>query len=468
MGMNIRERIRGCGIFLLILWILIIPSSSYARDNIRPTEVIDLELFENHGMPMMVIDSNDGRILAANKAAVDFYGYEASVLTSMRISEINTLSEGEVAEEMERAMKESRNYFLFNHRLSSGEVRTVEVYSYPVKTKEGNYLYSIINDITKRLEAEASLQRMRTIYISGSTLLTLLLAGVAVMLFITLRKRKIAEAMLVESEEGYAQLFDNMHEGYALHEIIVDDHGKPIDYRFLKVNPSFGKILGLDEKKILGKRVKEVLPGIEGNWIETYGRVALEGETLHIVEYSTDLNRHYSVFAYNAGQGRFITVFMDISDRKRKEKEIYFLNNHDQLTGLYNRRFMEEKLQELDSPAFLPLSIIMADVNGLKLCNDAFGHIMGDALLVKAAETFKHVFREEDIITRVGGDEFMILLPNTTRHTVNQIMGRLDDRFKAVQVGPVRVSLSLGAATKESVTEEIQGIYKKRKTVCII
>ena len=108
-----------------------------------------------------------------------------------------------------------------------------------------------------------------------------------------------------------------------------------------------------------------------------------------------------------------VLVFRDFSEKKQKLKEIEFLSYHDQLTGLYNRRFYEEELKRLDTERNLPMTIVMGDVNGLKLINDSFGHVMGDELLKKVAEVIKKGCRTDDIIARLGGDEFVILLPKT-------------------------------------------------------
>ena len=107
-------------------------------------------------------------------------------------------------------------------------------------------------------------------------------------------------------------------------------------------------------------------------------------------------------------------VSRDITERKKVEENLIYLNYHDHLTGLYNRRFFEEVLKMLDKEEYLPISIIMCDINGLKLVNDSFGHYSGDALLKKAAETIKKACRKDDIIARIGGDEFVVILPKVT------------------------------------------------------
>ncbi len=124
---------------------------------------------------------------------------------------------------------------------------------------------------------------------------------------------------LREKEERYQALFDTMTEGFALHEIITDEQGRPCDYRFLEVNPAFERLSGMKREDVLGKRVLEILPGIEPYWIEEYGKVALTGEATHIENFAARLNRWFEVFAYRPAPGRFAVVFSDITRRKQAE-----------------------------------------------------------------------------------------------------------------------------------------------------
>jgi PAS domain S-box-containing protein len=125
-----------------------------------------------------------------------------------------------------------------------------------------------------------------------------------------------ASEALKRTREKYQMLFDKMIDGFALHEIICNNKGEPIDYRFLEVNPSFEKMTGLSRNKVLGKTVKEVLPGIEPYWIKTYGIVALSGKAIRFENYSQDLDRYYEVVAFSPERGQFGTIFIDITDRK--------------------------------------------------------------------------------------------------------------------------------------------------------
>jgi len=154
-----------------------------------------------------------------------------------------------------------------------------------------------------------------------------------------------------------------------------------------------------------------------------------------------------------------VVVFRDCSEKRERQREIAYLSYHDQLTGLYNRRFFEEELSRLDVPRNLPLSLVMIDVNGLKLFNDAFGHTAGDELLGKVAGVLREECRADDIVARIGGDEFMILLPLTDRDHLDPLMARISDAMSRERVKDLPISVSLGGATKTDVDESVEKVF---------
>jgi diguanylate cyclase (GGDEF)-like protein/PAS domain S-box-containing protein/putative nucleotidyltransferase with HDIG domain len=151
-----------------------------------------------------------------------------------------------------------------------------------------------------------------------------------------------------------------------------------------------------------------------------------------------------------------VVTFLDNTERKRNEDYIKYLSYHDSLTGLYNRMFFEEEMRRLNTERSLPLSIIFGDLNGLKLTNDIFGHAAGDGLLRKTAEILKKVCREEDIIARVGGDEFAILLPKTSTQVAQKIIERIKNEFSKEPIGVIKYCMSMGYDTKVKVGKSIE------------
>ena len=147
-------------------------------------------------------------------------------------------------------------------------------------------------------------------------------------------ERLAAEEAIRKSEAEYRTLFNEMLEGFALHEIICDEKGQPVDYRFLAVNPAFERLTGLTAKDIVGRTVLEVLPGTEQHWIETYGRVALTGEATVFENYAQQLKKHFEVTAFCPAPRQFACIFADITERKLAEEALR--SNHDQLETLWH------------------------------------------------------------------------------------------------------------------------------------
>ena len=156
--------------------------------------------------------------------------------------------------------------------------------------------------------------------------------------------------------------------------------------------------------------------------------------------------------------------YHDISERRKREEEIFYLSYHDVLTGLYNRAFFDEECIRLNTKRQLPISIIMGDVNGLKLTNDAFGHAEGDKLIAEIAEVLQLCCRKEDIVARIGGDEFCIILPKTDADTAQKICDRVysecEKRSVEPEKRPYRLSISLGSATKTDLDVTTESLQK--------
>ncbi|MBF0194733.1 MAG: PAS domain S-box protein [Magnetococcales bacterium] len=401
------------GIIIFILyWVRVLKREIKARKKVeaelRDSEKWFQDFFNSSSSVMLLINPHSGEVLNGNRSAEKFYGYTQKQLASMNIAKINTLSPELIAQERQRALKEERNYFNFQHRLANGEIRDVAVYSNPVSNKNKSILLSVVHDITQRKQAEEKLRKSEENYKTlvettsdwiweMDTNATFKYASPAVkkilgysphdlidkktgfdlmppkeaekvrtkynsfiasakpfnnLVNINIHKdghevimessgrpffdktgeilgfrgidRDITKRRRIENErlelgQKYQELFETMFSGFALHEIILDESGQPVDYRFLEVNKKFEEMTGLKASHVVGKTVLEVMPDLEKEWIHIYGKVALTGSTYSFENYSGDLDKHFEVVAYSNKKMQFVTVFQDVTKRKNAE-----------------------------------------------------------------------------------------------------------------------------------------------------
>jgi diguanylate cyclase (GGDEF)-like protein/PAS domain S-box-containing protein/putative nucleotidyltransferase with HDIG domain len=155
-----------------------------------------------------------------------------------------------------------------------------------------------------------------------------------------------------------------------------------------------------------------------------------------------------------------VLVFRDCSERQQRLDAIEYLSYHDQLTGLYNRRYFDYAMGKLDEASQLPLTLMMIDVNGLKLINDSFGHAAGDDLLQKVAEILTHACRNRDVLARIGGDEFVIILPNTDREAADRVLNAINTSLTQRRIDSGVLSLSIGLGSKTDPSQSLDQVYK--------
>lgn len=157
-------------------------------------------------------------------------------------------------------------------------------------------------------------------------------------------------------------------------------------------------------------------------------------------------------------------LIIDISTRKELELSLQFQSDHDILTGLYNRRYYERAKEVMDKEENYPLSVVLGDINGLKLVNDAFGHVQGDRLIIEMADLLHGLCRERDVLARTGGDEFSMLLPNTDEKGASAFIKRVQEACKQANKGKLNhgygLHIALGSDTKYSGESSLTKVEK--------
>ena len=158
--------------------------------------------------------------------------------------------------------------------------------------------------------------------------------------------------------------------------------------------------------------------------------------------------------------GLIISMVMDVTEQKHKEEEIIYTSKHDYLTGLPNRRYFEEKLLQMDCNDCYPLVIAMIDLDGLKLINDAYGHDSGDEVLVNISSLIKNNLRKNDFVARIGGDEFVLICPNTSTEEFEDLKNKITKNSQLQSYQDFKFSISIGYDVKRDETVETKDILK--------
>ncbi|MEA4925731.1 MAG: diguanylate cyclase [Syntrophomonadaceae bacterium] len=276
----------------------------------------------------------------------------------------------------------------------------------------------------------------------------------------TIRECKQAEEALRVSEELFSKAFHSSPIAMSIH---ILENGRIVD-----TNDSFCRLTGYSREQTLGHTIAELGIWVDPQAVKLIGQKLLNREKIHELEIN---------FRNKAGEQRVVlfsseiidinfeacllNIITDITDRKKAEEEIRYLSFYDRLTGLYNRAFFEEELKRMDTERQLPISLIMGDLNGLKLINDSMGHYEGDRLLIKAGQILKQACRREDIVARWGGDEFIILLPRCDSEAAARIVRKVNEYCKNNEGFPIDLSISLGMACKTDHTQNMQKIMKE-------
>jgi diguanylate cyclase (GGDEF)-like protein/PAS domain S-box-containing protein/putative nucleotidyltransferase with HDIG domain len=380
-------------------------------------------LFKNATNAIVQFDE-EHRIVDINQGFTDLFGYE---LGEIELKNLDTL----IVKETVREAAISYTKTIFSGNKITGEAFRV--------AKDGTKIEVLFKGIP--------------ISIDGN-----IVGGYAI--YSDIRERKKTEREMIRQKAMFEDLFRNSTEAI----VMIDKEQRVVD-----INENFTYLFGYKLDEVIGQYADDVITDDS----QRQEAIKLTENLLSGVKVLQEgfrkgkngVNREVTIKGVPIIYGNEIIggygIYSDISARKRAEKEVLYMSYHDQLTGLYNRRFFEEEFKRLDTKRNLPLALIMADVNGLKLFNDAFGHKLGDQLLRKTADIFRSICREDEIIARLGGDEFVILLPKTSVQEAEQIVTRMKEKGSESKIGNMELSISFGWDVKSDTDDYIDDLYKR-------
>jgi len=276
---------------------------------------------------------------------------------------------------------------------------------------------------------------------------------------VDITERKQAEVELQNSEQRFRKLV----------ELAPDAIFVEIDGKFTYLNDAALSLFGVTRpEELIGKPVLDrIAPEYKETVAQRLHKLNVERERvprneevfLQVDGTRVDVEVAAVPIQFQAEWGALVYA-RDITQRKQAEEQLRYLTFHDPVTGLYNRTFLEQKLKELDTEASLPLGVLMADVNGLKVINDSLGHQQGDVLLKRVGQILQEACHPTDTIGRWGGDEFVALLPHTTEARLREICTRIEQACEEEGFVPFYISLAVGYAVKEREEESIDEVIK--------
>ena len=233
--------------------------------------------------------------------------------------------------------------------------------------------------------------------------------------------------------------------GYAPESIIGS---RDVSYNDI-ISPEFREIVREEWERTLALR---------SNYRGEYEIITKTGERKWVLELAQGIYNDSGIVQALEG------IIVDVTEQKKRDAQITYLSRHDLLTGLLNRRAFEKKKDELNQPQYFPLSVVICDIDGLRLINDAFGYERGDRLLCSIANVILDCCRKEDVVSRTGGDEFTILMPHTNTDQALEFLEKLEyavDCFNRAEKSSLfEVNLSISHSTKESDDQSMDDVLK--------
>jgi diguanylate cyclase (GGDEF)-like protein/PAS domain S-box-containing protein len=404
-------------------------------------------IFETNRAIKLVIDPENGAIVDANSAACAFYGYSRSTLCTLNIRHINMLPAEQICTRMRTARHMQQLTFHFRHRLASGELRDVEVYSGPVEIGGRTLLLSIIFDITDRLRTEAALRQAQTQLAQWST--------TRMTLPVVRQARLPDEAFAQQSGMLDLRLARLALDTAADPVVCLDNQG-----HHLYVNDATCQHTGYAREELLGRTVYEIDRDVtatdwESLWayIKQHGSIAYETNIHHKDGHPIPVEITSNYLALD-GREYLCNFLHDISERQATRQQIQHQTLHDRLTGLPNRilflELLERSVQRGNRSPGYRFAVLFLDLDNFKIVNDSLGHHEGDRLLLDIAYRLRESIRASDTVARFGGDEFVILLDDLDDYSeVNTLAQRIQQVIAppfTINDHTITVSVSIGIA----------------------
>ncbi len=416
-----------------------------------------------------------GKIIYVNSSLLKMWGYEnESPILDMHVRDL--FRQGKDTEKIWREIKSFQGldgeYIVRKNDDSLIEVKLLVSTVRDDKEKPLCFMLSFI-DITQQKLAERNLHEANRNMEKKVQLRTKELAMSNAQLQREVEERKKYEQALRSSERKYRLLAENMFDVIWKAEFASDNILK---YKYL--SPSTVNLLGYLPEELIDcpfekcltsescQKLKRTLDqvGTTTKNQQDPKSISLEVEQIH--KDGKIIWTEVIATLFWSEEGNLLSaqgVTRDITKRKEMEEKLREQSFHDTLTGLYNRAFFEKEMHRLQDGRYCPVGILICDIDGLKLVNDTFGHSKGDQIIKETAELLRDYFRKSDILARVGGDEFAVLLPKVTENDMKEICQRIKHRLEEnmSKAPELPLTVSMGYAVSYSTPVDMETLFKE-------
>ena len=388
--------------------------------------------------------SKEGDILYVNKATCKALGYSQDELVGMKVHDVDPTEFAKNRDLNWEQVKKSRQDVIETfHRRKDGTIFPVEVNRNYLIYEGQEYEFSFARDISERRSAQNRLEReKRRIERLHETALAMERCR---------EKREVFELIIQASRSildfdiCFVAIVENDH-----FSIKISSNLSPEDPMTMPLNVGIVGKTYREKKSFVLEDIQESEQAFRTN-NEYHGGLSVPVGNIGVFQ-AMSMEKN----AFTDEDVKLAELLMlhasEAIKRIETEQEMAYMSLHDRLTGLYNRVYFEEEIQRLNYSRLYPISIISADIDGLKLINDTMGHSTGDDLLRSFAEILKANMRSSDVVSRFGGDEFAAILVSTDRPTAERVIERIRKavaRYNESRSGPF-LSFSMGVATSNN------------------
>lgn len=377
------------------------------------------------------IADDKGEIIKINQAFVDILGYSRNEIVGRKIPYFEKReNKCEVKEHIKYIKTAGSDRFETIYKNKAGEKLDIEVsVTYLNLDNQIDLFFGFVRDITERKKNQQEI-------------------------------RKIKERLELAVEGGNIGIWDwNIKTGGAYFN---KNWFKMIGYQEGELNynvESWEKLIHPDDKNRVNREINKFLNGEIKSYISEHRIKTKAGN----YKWIKDIGK-VSRVDKRGKPVRAVGIHLDIDKEKKSRKQVEYLSYHDSLTGLYNYRYLMEEIDRISNSRKYPISIVIADLDRLKFINDNFGHKMGDQYIKKAADILKNTFRQEDVVSRIGGDEFAVILPDASIKEAQNIISRVKKQFEIIRENSKEFrffNISLGVSTIENSSMSFEQGYKK-------